>query len=130
MNEQEPKKQTGWAVASMVVLCVDLIGAFLLAVMTLGTVSKFTVIFRELLGTVPLPLATQFFVSISWTGYLIIFLGVMMALVVKESVLRNKAWAFAINMAMLIAGILYFVFYMAAMFLPLMRIINNISEKN
>ena len=114
----------------MVVLCVDLIGAFLLAVMTLGTVSKFTVIFRELLGTVPLPLATQFFVSISWTGYLIIFLGVMMALVVKESVLRNKAWAFAINMAMLIAGILYFVFYMAAMFLPLMRIINNISEKN
>jgi hypothetical protein len=130
MENLETKPPAGWTSPSRVVLIVDLIGTLLLAVMTLRTVPKFTVIFRELLNTVPLPRITEFFVSIPSTGYFIIFSGMMIALVLKEITLKNKAGAFAINMVMLIVGIVYFVLYMVAMFLPLLHIINNIAEKN
>jgi hypothetical protein len=129
MNEQEPKKQTEWANPSRVVLIVDLIGTMLLAVMTLRTAPKFKAIFTDLFGTAPLPRITEFFVSIPFTGYLILFSGVMIALVLKEIAIRNKVWAFTINMALLLAGILYFVFYVAAMFLPLLVTIGALAEK-
>lgn len=130
MENQEIKQPAGWARPSMVLLYVDLIGIVLLAIMTLRTAPKFKAIFLDLLGTTPLPLLTEFFVSIPAVGYLALFSSVMVALVLKEITLKNKAWAFGINMTMLIAGIFYFVFYMTAMFLPLLGIIGSIAEKN
>jgi len=130
MDNQETKQPAGWAVSSRVMLIVDLIGTLLLAVMTLRTAPKFKAIYLDLLGTASLPPITEFFVSIPFTGYFILFSGVMIALVVKEITLKDKAWAFGINMALLIAGIFYFVLYMTAMFLPLLGIIGSIAEKN
>jgi len=130
MENQEAKQPAGWTRPSMVLLAVGLIGTLLLAVMTLRTAPKFKAIFLDLLGTTPLPPITEFFVSIPSIGYLVLFSSVMIALVVKEVTLKNKAWAFGINIAMLIAGILYLVLYTTAMLLPLTTIINNIAEKN
>lgn len=130
MENQEMKQPAGWARPSMVLLAVDLIGTVLLAVMTLRTAPKFKAIFLDLLGTTPLSPITEFFVSIPFTGYLVLFSSVMIALVVKEITLKNKAMAFGINMAMLIAGIFFLVLYITAMLLPLTTIINNIAEKN
>jgi CBS domain containing-hemolysin-like protein len=128
MENQEMKQPAGWARPSMVLLYVDLVVVVLLAIMTLRTVPKFTVAFRELLGTTPLPLLTELFVSISATGYLVLFSCVIIVLVVKEIVIKNKARALAINSAILIAGILYLVLYVTAMLLPLTTIINDIAD--
>ena len=128
MNEQEPKKQTGWAIASMVVLILDVIGVLVLAISTLCTSSKFLLIFKEL--NAPLPQITQFFLSIPATVYLILFLGVILALILKEFAIKNKPLAFAANMGTLVIGIAYCVLYVTALFLPLMQIIQSLEKTN
>lgn len=128
MNEQEPKKQTGWTVASLVVLILDVIGVFVLTTITLYTSARFEVIFKEL--NVPLPQITQFFLSIPATVYLIIFLGVILALILKEIAIKSKPLAFAANMVALVIGLAYCVLYVTALFLPLMQIIQSLEKTN
>jgi hypothetical protein len=128
MNEQEPKKQTGWTVASLVVLILDVIGVFVLTTITLYTSARFEVIFKEL--NVPLPQITQFFLSIPTTVYLIIFFGVILALILKEIAIKSKPLAFAANMVALVIGLAYCVLYVTALFLPLMQIIQSLEKTN
>ena len=125
MNEQEPKKQTGWAIASMVVLILDVIGVLVLATITLFVKSRFLELFKDL--DVPLPQITQFFLSIPATFYLIIFSGLILALILKEIAIKNKPLAFAANMVALVIGIAYCLLYLTAMFLPMMQIFQRLG---
>ena len=126
MNEQVAKKQTGWTIASMVVLIIDVIGGFVLATITLFVKSIFLELFKDL--DVPLPQITQFFLSIPATFYLIIFSGLILALILKENAIKNKPLAFAINMAALVIGVAYCFLYVTALFLPLMQIIQSMEK--
>lgn len=126
MNEQEAKKQTGWAIASMVVLIIDAIGGFVLTTATLYISARFYAIFKEL--NVQLPQITQFFLSIPTTMYLIIFSGVILALILKEIAIKSKPLTFAINMAALVVGVAYCFLYVTALFLPLMQIIQSMEK--
>lgn len=126
MNEQEPKKQTGWMIASLALLILDVIGVFVLTTATFYVSAKFQAIFKEL--NVQLPQATQLFLSIPSTVYLIIFFSVVLALIVKEIALKRKPVTFAINMAALVIVIMYCVLYVTALFLPLIQIIQS-AEK-
>jgi hypothetical protein len=126
MNEQEPKKQTGWTIASLALLILDAIGGFVLTTATLYISAKSEVIFKEL--NVQLPQITQLFLSIPATVYLTIFSGVILALVLKEIAIKSKPVTFAINMAALVIGVTYCVLYMTALFLPLMQIIQSMGK--
>jgi hypothetical protein len=128
MNEQEPKKQTGWIIASLVVLILDVIGVFVLTTATLYISARFQVIFKEL--NIQLPQITQLLLSIPSTVYLIIFLGVILALILKEIAIKSKPLTFAINMAALVIGIAYCVLYVTALFLPLIQIIQSLEKTN
>jgi len=126
MNEQDPRKQLGWTIASLVVLILDVIGLFVLTTITLYTSARFEVIFKEL--NVPLPQITQLFLSIPAMFYLIIFSGVLLALILKEIAIKSKPLAFAINMVALVIGIAYCLLYVTALFLPLMQIIQSMEK--
>ncbi|MEI7945264.1 MAG: hypothetical protein WCJ02_01145 [bacterium] len=123
MNEQEPKKQIGWTIASLVVLILDVIGVLVLATITLFVKSIFLELFKDL--DVPLPQITQFFLSIPATFYLIIFSGLILALILKENAIKNKPLAFVANMVALVIGIAYCLLYLTAMYLPLIQIIQS-----
>ena len=126
--EEETKIQTGWTIASMVVLILDVIGCIVLAAMTLRTTAKFKAIFADL--GVQLPQITQVLVSLPAALYVVIFLGLIIALVVKEKVMRNKPLAFTLNVVVLIGGIAYLAVYVAAMFLPMMQMIQTMEKTN
>jgi hypothetical protein len=126
MNEQEPKKQTGWIIASLVILILDVIGVFMLTTATFYISARFQAIFKEL--NVQLPQATQLFLSIPSTVYLIIFFSVILALILKEIAIKRKPVTFAINMAALVIGIVYCVLYVTALFLPLIQIIQSVEK--
>lgn len=128
MNEQEPKKQTGWTITSMVVLILDVIGGFVLTTATLYISDKFLAIFKEL--NVPLPQITQLFLSIPTTVYLIIFFGVILALILKEIAIKSKPLTFSINMVALVIGVAYCFLYVIALFLPLIQIIQSVEKTN
>lgn len=128
MNEQEPKKQTGWTIASLVVLILDVIGGFVLTTATLYISDKFLAIFKEL--NVPLPQITQLFLSIPTTVYLIIFFGVILALILKEIAIKSKPLTFSINMVALVIGVAYCFLYVIALFLPLIQIIQSVEKTN
>ena len=128
MNEQLVKKQTGWTIASLVVLIIDVIGVIALATITLYTSSRFLAIFKEL--KVQLPQITQLFLSIPATAYLIIFSGVILALILKEIAIKSKPLTFAINMAALVIGVAYCFLYVTALFLPLIQIIQSAGKTN
>ena len=126
MNEQEPKKQTGWTIASLVVLILDMIGGFVLTTATLYISARFEVIFKEL--NVQLPQITQLFLSIPTTVYLIIFSGVILALILKEIAIKSKPLTFAINMTALVIGVAYCFLYVTALFLPLIQIVQSMGK--
>ena len=128
MNEQEPKKQTGWTSASLVVLILDVIGGFVLTTATLYISDKFLAIFKEL--NVQLPQITQLFLSIPTTVYLIIFFGVILALILKEIAIKSKPLTFSINMVALVIGVAYCFLYVIALFLPLIQIIQSVEKTN
>jgi hypothetical protein len=128
MNEQEPKKQTGWTIPSLVVLIIDVIGGFVLTTATLYISDKFLAIFKEL--NVPLPQITQLFLSIPTTVYLIIFFGVILALILKEIAIKSKPLTFSINMVALVIGVAYCFLYVIALFLPLIQIIQSVEKTN
>lgn len=128
MNEQEPKKQAGWTSASLVVLILDVIGGFVLTTATLYISDKFLAIFKEL--NVQLPQITQLFLSTPTTVYLIIFFGVILALILKEIAIKSKPLTFSINMVALVIGVAYCFLYVIALFLPLIQIIQSVEKTN
>jgi hypothetical protein len=128
MNEQEPKRQTGWTIASLVVLILDVIGGFVLTTATLYISEKFLAIFKEL--NVQLPQITQFFLAVPATVYLIIFFGVILALILKEIAIKSKPLTFSINMVALVIGVAYCFLYVIALFLPLIQIIQSVEKTN
>lgn len=126
MNEQVTKKETGWTIASLVVLIVDVIGGFVLTTATLYISARFYAIFKEL--NVQLPQITQLFLSIPTTMYLIIFFGVILALILKEIAIKSKPLTFGINLAALVIGVAYCFLYVTALFLPLIQIIQSMEK--
>ncbi len=125
MNEQESKTGRGWAIASMVVLIMDIIGLIVLVLMTLGTKAKFGKIFTELLDCRSLPTVTMLFISIPSAVYLLLFAGLIIALTVKEKYILNIPLKFAVNMFVFVGGLAYLSVYVIAMFLPLLQIIQE-----
>ena len=126
--EEGAKKQTGWTIASMVVLILDMIGCIVLAAITLNTSAKFKAIFADL--GVQLPQITQVLVSLPAALYMVIFLGLIIALVLKEKVMRSKLMAFTVNLGVLVGGIAYLAVYVAAMFFPIVQHIQAIEKTN
>ena len=112
----------------MVVLILDVIGGFVLTTATLYISDKFLAIFKEL--NVPLPQITQLFLSIPTTVYLIIFFGVILALILKEIAIKSKPLTFSINMVALVIGVAYCFLYVIALFLPLIQIIQSVEKTN
>lgn len=123
--EQDAKKQKRWTIASMVVLILDVFGYIVLAAITLLNTGKFNSIFVDM--GVQLPQITQVLVSLPSALYVLIFLGLIIALVLKEKVIRRKPLAFTLNVMALIGGIAFFAIYMLAMFLPLSQIIQSMK---
>lgn len=110
----------------MVVLIIDVIGGFVLTTATLYISARLQAIFKEL--NIQLPQITQLFLSIPTTVYLVIFSGVILALILKEVAIKNKPLTFAINMAALVIGVAYCFLYVTALFLPLIQIIQSMEK--
>ena len=102
---------------------MDVIGFIVLAVLTLSTKVKFGHIFTDLLGATPLPKTTMLFISIPSAVYLLLFAGLIIALVVKEKYILNRPLKFAVNTFVFVGGLAYLSVYVIAMFLPLLLII-------
>lgn len=118
----------GLRIANNAVLIMDIIGLIGLAVITLGTKSKFMHIFANLLETEPLPIVTKCFISVPEAVYLVLFVGMIVALVVKEKYIRYVPLKFSINIFVLVGGCTYLLIYLAAMFLPMSQVIEKLGK--
>lgn len=93
-----------------------------------GDEIKIGQIFTDLLDTASLPIVTMCLISIPSAVYLFLFVGLIVALSVKEKYILNGPLKFFINMFVLIGEWAYLSVYLVAMYLPLLQCIEKLSK--
>ena len=126
MNEQDISKQRAWAITSMVLLIMDVIGILVLTVLTMTTKAHFEKAFKDL--GVQLPIITGILLSIPSVIYLGFFGGLIVMLVLKEKFIQRAPLRFTVNLFAAVVGLAYLALYMIAMFLPLIQTIDTLNK--
>ena len=119
MEDVKAKSGQGIAIASIVVLAIDVVGLLALGGFTLSVRGKFAEMFAEMRPEAELPALTQFLLSIPTAAYAGIFLSLILILILKEIFIRARTANLVINLAAGLGGIAYLFIYVIAFFLPL-----------
>ena len=114
--------------ASLAVLVLDVAGLLLLTFCATFGVSRFRLIFDDLLEGRRLPPLTNAFLSVPGAAYVLLFGGLIAALVIKELYVANKTRTLAANVAVLAAAALFFMAFIVAMFRAMCLISGTIGE--
>ena len=128
MENVKAKSGKGMAIASVVVLAIDVVGLLIIGGVTLSAKVKFAKMFADMNGE--LPTLTQFLFSIPSAAYAGIFLSLILALILKEIFIRANTANLMINLAVGLAGIAYLTVYVVALFLPLIDLMTGTSGTN
>jgi len=113
------------ATASVVLLVAALIMLFLVTFLMVVVRPVFAEIFAEIGG--PLPFLTQLFLWVPTTGYVASLVVLVVALLFKEIYIRNKSISLTINLLVAIAGIVFLLLCVFALYLPLFSMPNMLS---
>lgn len=119
-------KKSGWAMASMVVLVIDVLGLTLLAITTAATRIKIAEIYQDIGAT--LPRLTQAFLTPPSTVYVGLFGVVVAGLLAKEIFMQRKKTTFTINLIGLAAGAGFCLLFVVAIFAPLLTIVESLGK--
>jgi len=95
--------------ASLAVLVLDVAGLLLLTFCTTFGVPRFRLIFDDLLEGRCLPPLTNAFLSVPGAAYVLLFGGLIAALVFKELYVANKTRTLAVNVVVLVAAAFFFI---------------------
>jgi len=119
-------KKSGWAVASMVVLVIDVLGLTLLAITTAATRIKISELYQDMGAT--LPRLSQAFLTPPSTVYIGFFGGVVAGLLAKEILMQRKKTTFTINLIGLAAGAVFWLLFVMAIFAPVLAIVESLGK--
>lgn len=119
-------KKTGWAMASMVVLVIDVLGLTLLAITTAATRIKIAELYQDMGAT--LPRLTQAFLTPPSTVYLGFFGVVVAGLLAKEIIMQRKKTTFTLNVIGLAAGAVFCLLFVMATFAPILIIVESLGK--
>lgn len=122
-DEGSSRRQRSLAIASMIVLAIDVVGMLVLTAMTLKTRTAFMDMFEEL--DVALPVVTRFMVGTPTVFYLVFFGSLVAALIVKEVYVKSKKATIVTNVAACFGGAAYLAVYVIALFLPLIHLVEH-----
>ena len=112
---------------SIVMAALNGVGLLGVALGGLRVRGRFFEIYCDLLGDKPLPAATQLVISVpSWT-VLVVTVGLLGLLVVKE-LIRPKWIPLCMNVVWLFIGAIVSLLFSAALFIPLVTIIEQMSS--
>ena len=113
-------------IISIVIAVVNGVGLLGVAIGGIHMRGRFSEIFFDLLGDKPLPAATQLVISVpSWT-ILLVALGLLGLLVVKE-LIRSKWIPLCLNVLWFFVGAIMSLLFTAALFAPLVSVIEQMS---
>jgi len=112
--------------ASAAVLVLDVAGLLLLTFCTTFGVVRFRFIFDDLLEGRRLPPLTNAFLAVPGAAYVVLFGGLIAALVFKELYVANKTRTLAVNVIVFIAAALFFMAFIIAMFMAMCPIVGTI----
>ena len=113
-------------IASIVLAVLNGVGLLVFAIGGIHLRGRFSEIFFDLLGDKPLPAATQLVISVpSWT-VLLVTLGLLGLLVVKE-LIRSKWIPLCLNVLWFFVGAIMSLLFTAALFAPLVTVIEQMS---
>jgi hypothetical protein len=108
--------------ASLIVLGVDVIGLLFLLYCTTVAATKFRHIYDELLEGAPLPVLTRLMLSIPQPFFSLLLIGGIAGVIYKETRITNRTLTLVLNLAVLGIGVILFLVFVTAMFLPLVMI--------
>jgi len=128
MTDASPAISTRHRTASLIMLCLDVVGLLVLLFGFTIVVNKFRLIFDDLCEGRSLPALTRFFLSIPNAVSVVFFAGAIVGLVYKESHVTNKTWTLIINNVVFVAAVIVFLALVIAMFLPLVGDIGELGE--
>ncbi len=121
-NEKSPR-QKSIAALSTGMLAFAFAGILIAAATIIFTKGKFTGVLTEMIPG-ELPIITKLFVlSISSAAYGIFFTSLILALILKELLLRNKMVTLVVNIAAGTTAIICVPVYILAIFLPMIKVI-------
>ena len=114
-------------VASVAVLVLDVAGLLLIAFCTTFGVPRFRLIFDDLLEGRCLPPLTKAFMSVPGAAYVLLFGGLIVALILKELYDANKTRTLAVNVVVFLAAAFFFIAFTFAMVMPMVVTIGTIG---
>jgi hypothetical protein len=113
--------------SSVAVLVLDVAGLLLITFCTTYGVPRFRLIFDDLLEGRALPPLTNAFLSVPGAAYVLLFGGLIAALVLKELYVASKTRTLAVNVAVFVAAAFFFMVFIVAMFMPMVVTIGIID---
>ena len=118
------QRTSGLAATSTAALVIDVVGLLALGVLSVVVIPKFCKMFAEL-GT-GLPVVTRIVISIPSAGYAMICMLVVAALIGKECLIRDRRVTLAVNVVAGMAGIIWLLVLVFALFSPMLTLMTNI----
>ena len=113
-------------IISIVIAVLNGVGLLGVAIGGIHVRGRFSEIFFDLLGDKPLPAATQLVIAVpSWT-VLVVTVGLLGLLVVKE-LIRPKWIPLCLNVLWFFVGAIVSLLFTAALFAPLVSVIEQMS---
>ena len=119
-------KKSGWVIASVIVLVIDVLGLTLLAITTTVTRIMIAQIYQDMGPT--LPRLTQAFLSTPSTVYIGLFGVVFAGLLAKEIIMQRKKTTVVINLIGLAAGAGFWLLFVMAIFAPMLTIVESLGK--
>ena len=125
MEDVKAKSGQGMAIASVVVLTIEVVGLLVIGGVTLLARAGFAKLFADM--KVELPALTQFLLSIPTAAYVGVFLPLIIFLVLKETLIRAKTVTLIINLVVGCGAVAYLIVYVTALFLPMIELMTNMQ---
>lgn len=122
VTEESPNISRRHRINSLFLLTVDVVGLLFLLYCTTIVVTRFRLIFDDLLQGNGLPALTHLILSIPRSLYVIFFVGVIAALIYKELRISNKTRSLVINLLAFAAAVFLYIVLVVAFFLPMISI--------
>ncbi|HUU70518.1 MAG TPA: hypothetical protein VM186_13395 [Planctomycetota bacterium] len=124
MGNVDSQRSSGLAATSTIALVIDIVELVVLGALFVGAIPKFCKMFAEM--GMGLPVVTQIVISVPGAGYAAIFLLLLVALVAKELLIRDRRITLTINTIAGLAGVVWLLVVVFALFLPMVTLMTNV----
>ena len=127
METNPAERKSNKAIASAVMLAINVPGLVLLTVETVLKGARVAKMHREMFSAVP-KITEIMLYTISPTAYLGILSAIAVGLLAKEFLIRNKAVTITINIACFIVTLVFLAVHVVACFYPMIILIESMGQ--